>query len=244
MSMSRQIAGINSVFSAIENKVVVNCIYIDEKKINKRILELIALAEKKNIAIQRVDKQQLDLMVYQARHQGVVAEVESKQTADLSLADIADQANPVILMLDHIQDPHNLGACLRSAAAAGVDAVVLPKDRATAITPTVSKVASGGAEILPIFYETNLSRTLLKLQQQNLWAVALAGNTERTIYQLDLTGGLVIIMGAEGKGVSHGLLKQADFIGKIPMIGNIESLNVSVATGIALFEVLRQRGFA
>lgn len=242
--MSRQIAGINSVFSAIENKVVVNCIYIDEKKINKRILELIALAEKKNIAIQRVDKQQLDLMVYQARHQGVVAEVESSQTADLSLADIAAQPNPVILMLDHIQDPHNLGACLRSAAAAGVDAVILPKDRATAITPTVSKVASGGAEILPIFYETNLSRTLLKLQQQNLWAVALAGNTERTLYQLDLTGGLVIIMGAEGKGVSHGLLKQADFIGKIPMIGSIESLNVSVATGIALFEVLRQRGFA
>lgn len=238
--MIRQIAGINSVFSAIENNIHIVKIYLDEKKDKKRILELIELAESKHIPIERVDKQKLDLMVV-ARHQGVVADIKSSQT-DASLKDIAAKDNPLILLLDHIQDPHNLGACLRSAAAAGVDAVVLPKDRATAVTPTVSKVASGGAEMLPIFYETNLSRVLEKLKKRNLWSVALTGEAESTIYEIDLTGGIVLVMGAEGKGVSQGLLKQVDFQGKIPMLGNIESLNVSVATGIALFEAIRQRG--
>ncbi len=238
---ARYIVGINSINNAIEKHTPITRLFVDEKKDSKRITALLTLAKQKNIYIEKISKIKLDLMVIGSKHQGVVAEVGALSHDKLTLDDILSRENPLILILDGIQDPHNLGACLRSAAAANVDAVILPKNRSATITPTVSKVASGGAEMLPIFFETNLSRVLEKLAQKQLWSVALTGHTDSTIYDTDFKQVSVIIMGNEEKGVSQNLLQQSDFTAKIPMQGDIESLNVSVATGITLFEALRQR---
>ncbi len=238
---TRHIVGINSINNAIAKHLPILRLFVDEQKNNKRIIELLQRAENKHIPIEKVSKISLDLMVVGSKHQGIVAEIGALSHDRPTLDDILARANPLILILDGVQDPHNLGACLRSAAAANVDAVILPKNRSASITPVVSKVASGGAEMLPIFIETNLSRVLEKLARKQLWSVALTGHTDTTIYDTDFRQASVIIMGNEEKGVSQNLLKHADFIAKIPMPGKMESLNVSVATGIVLFEALRQR---
>jgi len=148
---------------------------------------------------------------------------------------------PLILVLDGVTDPHNLGACLRTADAAGATAVVVPKDKSATLTPVVRKVACGAAEVIPLVAVTNLSRTLEKLQQRGLWVVGTAGEAEQEIYQQDLTGPLVMIMGAEGKGMRRLTREHCDFLVKLPMAGSVSSLNVSVATGVCLFEAVRQR---
>lgn len=238
----RYIVGINSINSALEKHTPLKRLFVDEQKNSQRVLKLIEVAQKQHITIEKVSKISLDLMVIGSKHQGVVAELSQSLSNSKTLDDILAQENPLILILDGVQDPHNLGACLRSAAAANVDAVILPKNRCASMTPTVSKVASGGAEMLSIFTETNLSRTLEKIAKNQLWSVALSGHSENSIYQTDFRQASVIIMGNEAKGVSQNLLKQADFNAKIPMPGKMESLNVSVATGVVLFEALRQRG--
>ena len=144
-------------------------------------------------------------------------------------------------MLDGVTDPHNLGACLRSADGAGVHAVIVPKDNSVGLTPVVQKVACGAAESVPLVMVTNLTRTLEKLQQQGAWVVGAAGEAEQLIYDLDLKGALVLVMGAEGKGIRQLTRKQCDYLVKLPMAGEVSSLNVSVATGVCLFEVVRQR---
>lgn len=236
----RHIAGINSINQAFVNATPMTRIYVDESKKNTRILAILDMANARHIAVETVPKLTLDLMVVGSKHQGIVAVVEPI-SQDVTLDEIIQREKPLILLLDSLQDPHNLGACLRSAAAANVDAVIIPKNRAVSINATVSKVASGGAEMLPIFTATNLTRTLTQCQRAGLWSVALSGYAEKTIYETDLNQGLVILMGNEADGLSQNLLKHADFQTKIPMPGNIESLNVSVATGIVLFEALRQR---
>lgn len=235
------IAGINSVNQTLTNGITIVRLYVDESKHSKRLNDLLTLAKQSAIAIEKTDKLTLDLMAIGSKHQGVVAELGELSHAKTTLADIAARDNPLIVILDGIQDPHNLGACLRSAAAANADAVILPKNRSASITATVSKVASGGAEMLPIFIETNLNRTLDQLKQWGLWSVALSGHSDNTIYNVDLNHVSVLIMGNEEKGVSQHLLQHADYQAQIPMPGDIESLNVSVATGIVLFETLRQR---
>lgn len=237
----RHIAGINSVNQALEHDIAVTRLYIDESKQNKRLMALLNLAEKRRISVEQVSKLTLDLMLVGSKHQGIIAEIQTNEQDKITLDTILQRENPLILLLDSLQDPHNFGACLRSAAAAGVDAVIIPKNRAVSVNATVSKVASGGAEMLPIFSETNLSRTLEKCQQAGLWSIALTGYAEQSLYETDLNQGLVIMMGNEGKGLAQNLLNRADYRVKIPMPGAIESLNVSVATGIVLFEVLRQR---
>lgn len=241
---TRHIAGINAVNQAFDNGTPVTRLYLDTTKNSKRLTDLLTRAQKRGITVEKVDKLTLDLMVVGSKHQGIVADIGALTHDKLTLADILARDNPLILLLDSIQDPHNFGACLRSAAAAGVDAVIVPKNRSVGVNATVSKVASGGAEMLPIFTETNLTRTLEKCQQAGLWAVALTGHTEHSVYETDLKQGVVILLGNEEKGLSHNLLQHADYQVKIPMIGAIESLNVSVATGIVLFEALRQRGAA
>ncbi len=238
---TRYIAGINAVHQAFDNGMPIIRLLMDKQKTSKRIADLLALAKQHGITLEKVDKLTLDLLVVGNKHQGVVAEIAALKHEQLTLDDILARDKPLILLLDSIQDPHNFGACLRSAAAAGVDAVLVPKNRAAGVNATVSKVACGGAEMLPIFTETNLSRTLEKCQQAGLWAVALTGHTETSLYQTDLSQGLVLMLGNEEKGLSHNLLQHADYRVKIPMPGAIESLNVSVATGIVLFETLRQR---
>lgn len=243
-NQTRHIAGINAINQALDNGATIICLYADAQKNSKRLTELLARAQKHNITVEKVEKLTLDLMVVGSKHQGIIAEIGASAHDKLSLDDVLSRDKPLILLLDSIQDPHNFGACLRSAAAADVDAVIIPKNRAASVNATVSKVASGGAEMLPIFTETNLTRTLEKCQQAGLWAVALTGHTKHSVYETDLTQGAVIMLGNEEKGLSHNLLQHADYLAKIPMIGAIESLNVSVAAGIVLFEALRQRGTA
>jgi len=149
---------------------------------------------------------------------------------------------PLLLVLDGVTDPHNLGACLRTADAAGALAVLVPKDKSATLTPTVRKVACGAAEVIPLVAVTNLARTLEKLQQRGLWIVGTAGEAEQELYDQDLTGPTIIIMGAEGKGMRRLTREHCDYLVRLPMAGSVSSLNVSVATGVCLFEAMRQRG--
>lgn len=151
---------------------------------------------------------------------------------------------PLLLILDGVQDPHNLGACLRTAEAAGVHVVVVPKDRSVGLTDTVRSVACGAAERLPLVIVTNLARTLRELSQSGIWIVGTSDRAEKPIYELDLTLPLAMVMGSEGKGLRRLTAEHCDFLGRIPMRGSAESLNVSVATGVCLFEAVRQRALS
>jgi 23S rRNA (guanosine2251-2'-O)-methyltransferase len=152
--------------------------------------------------------------------------------------------NPFFLVLDHIQDPHNFGACLRTADTAGVQGVILTRDQSVGITPVVAKVASGAAETMPVYRVTNLARALTWLKESGIWVVGAAGEAGRTVFETDLTVPLALVMGAEGKGMRRLTRESCDVLVSIPMLGQVESLNVSVATGVLLFEAVRQRGSA
>jgi 23S rRNA (guanosine2251-2'-O)-methyltransferase len=178
-----------------------------------------------------------------ANHQGIMARVKSaKQLNENDLdAIVASQEQPLLLILDGVTDPHNLGACLRNADAAGVAAVIVPKDKSAPMTATVSKVACGAAETVPLVRVTNLARTMRALQEQGVWIAGTAGEATHDIYQAKLTGPLAIVMGAEGDGMRRLTRETCDDLIKIPMAGSVSSLNVSVASGICLFEAVRQR---
>ena len=148
---------------------------------------------------------------------------------------------PLLLVLDGVTDPHNLGACLRTADAAGVHAVIIPKDKSATLNSTVRKVACGAAEVVPLVAVTNLARALEKLRQKGLWVVGTAGDAEQTLYQQDMTGPLILVMGAEGTGMRRLTREHCDYLVHLPMQGSVSSLNVSVATGVCLFEAQRQR---
>lgn len=175
-------------------------------------------------------------------HQGVVAKVEPLLQAN-SLDDLLDKLSdtPLLLVLDGVTDPHNLGACLRVADGAGAQAVIAPKDHAAGINATVAKVASGAAETVPYFMVTNLARTLGELKERNIWCIGTSDDAPKTIYQVDLTGPVALVLGAEGHGMRQLTRKTCDELVRIPMRGAVESLNVSVASGVCLFEALRQR---
>jgi 23S rRNA (guanosine2251-2'-O)-methyltransferase len=183
-------------------------------------------------------------MVPDGRHQGVVANAAApKVYSESELEDLLESLpdSPFLLILDGVTDPHNLGACLRSADAAGVHAIIAPKDRAASLTPVAIKVSSGAAQTVPFVQVTNLARCLRDLKERGIWLVGLDGHAEETLFDRDLKGPLAIVMGAEGQGLRRLSKEHCDFLVKIPMVGSVESLNVSVATGICLFEALRQR---
>jgi 23S rRNA (guanosine2251-2'-O)-methyltransferase len=187
----------------------------------------------------------LDRDAGHANHQGVLAQCRAaaERTEGELPGLLASLSGPALLLvLDGIQDPHNLGACLRSADAAGAQAVILPKDNAAPITPVVRKVASGAAEVLPVFQVTNLARTLDELKDAGVWLIGAAGEAEQTLYDVDLRGPVALVLGAEGTGLRRLTREKCDHLARIPMAGTVESLNVSVATGIFLFEAVRQRG--
>ncbi|WP_137893888.1 23S rRNA (guanosine(2251)-2'-O)-methyltransferase RlmB [Ramlibacter sp. 2FC] len=175
-------------------------------------------------------------------HQGVAARVEPLAQAS-SLDDLLDQLGepPLLLVLDGITDPHNLGACLRVADGAGAHAVIAPKDHAAGINATVAKVASGAAETMPYFMVTNLARTLGELKERNIWCIGTSDDAPKTLYQIDLQGPVALVLGAEGTGMRQLTRKTCDELISIPMRGAVESLNVSVASGVCLYEALRQR---
>jgi 23S rRNA (guanosine2251-2'-O)-methyltransferase len=211
---------------------------------NKRLQTLLEQAQQNQIAIEVVDKQQLNAWAQGARHQGVLIEVlpQPLQDEEALLSQLAQSEKPpFLLLLDEVQDPHNLGACLRSANGAGVDAVIITTDRSTGLTPVVRKVAAGAAETTPVITVTNLASTLRRLKKAGIWIFGLAGEAAEPIYQTDLTGPIGLVLGAEGKGLRRLTRSLCDRLIAIPMAGSVSSLNVSVATGVALFEIVRQR---
>lgn len=242
---SQWIAGINAVASAIEHDAAnVREILIEAGAKNPRIAEIETQARRLGIEPRRVASQALDGVAGGLRHQGVIARYAAAKTYDEhDLKEIVEAADgrALILVLDEVQDPHNLGACLRSAAAAGAHAVVIPRDKAASITATVRKTSAGAADRLPLVRVTNLARCLKSLQQQGVWIYGLAGETETSLYSIDLRGNVALVLGAEGDGLRRLTREHCDQLVRIPMPGAMESLNVSVAAGISLFEAVRQR---
>lgn len=218
-------------------------IYALKGREDKRLTPVLELARQFGISVQFMNRNTLDEKAKGEQHQGLIARIkEGKRYNEKDLADILSaHAEPFLLILDGVTDPHNLGACLRSADAAGVHAIVVPKDKSAKLSGIARKVACGAAETVPLVQVTNLARTMRELQESGVWIVGTAGETETTLFQAKLTGPLAIVMGAEGTGMRRLTREHCDQLVKIPMVGTVSSLNVSVATGICLFEVLRQR---
>jgi 23S rRNA (guanosine2251-2'-O)-methyltransferase len=209
-----------------------------------RMSEVMKLARAANVAVESRDAKELERLAGMERHQGVCLKVKpAGMLGEGALDDLLDKLTepPFLLVLDGVQDPHNLGACLRTADAAGVTAVIVPRDRAAGLSPIVRKVASGAAETVPLFQVVNLARTLKQLKERNIWVVGTDEEGDKTIYELDLKGPLAVVLGAEGPGLRRLTKENCDVLTKIPMLGAVESLNVSVATGVVLYEALRQR---
>ncbi len=210
-----------------------------------RLQELRALAGQAGITVVEADDSQLDRLADGERHQGVLVELAPRagdpETQLEEALEAIGTAPPLLLVLDGVTDPHNLGACLRSADAAGVAAVIVPRDRAAGLTPVVRKVAAGAAESVPLVQVVNLARTLRELKERGIWLVGTADEATRTLYDLDLSGPTALVLGAEGEGLRRLTREACDELVSIPMAGTVESLNVSVATGVALFEAVRQR---
>lgn len=217
-------------------------IYLAAGRQDGRVRDLLRAAEGAGIRVMPVDMARLDGMAGGASHQGVIALVAAAQrhvTLDDVLDTLTDSA--LLLVLDGVTDPHNLGACLRVADAAGAHAVIAPKDRACGLNATAIKVASGAADTVPYVTVTNLARSLREMQERNIWVVGAAGETQRDLYAVDQKGALAWVLGAEGAGLRRLTRDTCDELARIPMYGSVESLNVSVAAGICLFEARRQR---
>ncbi|HAS8249671.1 TPA: 23S rRNA (guanosine(2251)-2'-O)-methyltransferase RlmB [Vibrio vulnificus] len=217
--------------------------YVLKGRQDDRLMPILNELQIVGVSLQQMTRKTLDDKANGANHQGIMARVKpAKQLNENDLDDIlAKHDSPLLLILDGVTDPHNLGACLRNADAAGVAAVIVPKDKSAPMTATVSKVACGAAETVPLVRVTNLARTMRHLQEQGIWIVGTAGEATHDIYQAKLTGSLAIVMGAEGDGMRRLTRETCDDLIKIPMAGAVSSLNVSVASGICLFEAVRQR---
>jgi 23S rRNA (guanosine2251-2'-O)-methyltransferase len=240
------ICGIHAVESALRNDTEnLGQIWLDKRSRNDRLKKLEKMAEELGLRIAMLDPEKLDKVAGNNRHQGIVAEYyKLKSYTENDLYDLLDglEEAPFLLVLDGVTDPHNLGACLRTAEGAGVHAVIAPKDNAASINPTVRKVASGAAEIVPFIAVTNLARTLDTLKERGIWLTGTSDKAKQTLYQADLKGPMALVMGAEGAGVRRLTEERCDFLVSIPMHGQVSSLNVSVATGVCLYEARRQRG--
>ena len=219
-------------------------LWLQQGRDDSRVAELRRLAAMHGIAVGARPAAELDRMAEGGIHQGVVAQVvPAAPLAEEDLEDVVASAGRdlLLLVLDGVQDPHNLGACLRTADAAGAQAVIAPRDRAAGLTAVARKVAAGAAESLPFVQVTNLARTLARLKELGVWLVGTDGEAEQELYQVDLTGPLAVVMGAEGAGMRRLTREACDFTVRLPMAGVVESLNVSVAAGIVLYEARRQR---
>ncbi|MBS0309604.1 MAG: 23S rRNA (guanosine(2251)-2'-O)-methyltransferase RlmB [Proteobacteria bacterium] len=240
---SKMIFGFHAVTARLRHEASsVEEIYIDAARHDRRMQDLLAAAKAANVRIIHADEQRLHNMVGTHRHQGVVA-----KAGELSLARNLDElldaieGPPLLLLLDGITDPHNLGACLRVADGAGAHAVIAPKDRAVGLNATAAKVASGAAETVPYITVTNLARTMRDLKERDIWLFGTADDADKTLYQTDFKGSAAIVMGSEGEGMRRLTRENCDALISIPMFGAVESLNVSVASGVCLFEARRQR---
>ena len=245
MSDKEYVYGLHAVQAMLERAPKrVRQLKVQRGRLDARMQALLELAESEALDIERVMPDELDRLADGGVHQGVVAAVTASQLwSEEMLGHLLDKKEgvPLLLVLDGVTDPHNLGACLRSADAAGAQAVIIPRDRSASLSPTVRKVACGAAETVPLVAVTNLSRTLKQLQQRGLWVVGTAGEAEQLLYDIDLKVPSVIVMGAEGTGMRRLTREHCDYLAKLPMAGTVSSLNVSVTAGICLFEAVRQR---
>ena len=217
-------------------------VFIDASRRDARMRQFLERAKEANITLDEADGLRLSRLAGNHGHQGVVARVVEVQNQH-SLDDLLDSLTvpPLLLVLDGVTDPHNLGACLRVADGAGAHAVIAPKDHAAGINATVAKVASGAADSVPYFMVTNLARTLNELKERNIWVIGTAGEATKSIYQMDMRTPTALVLGAEGPGMRQLTRKTCDELVHIPMQGAVESLNVSVASGVCLYEAVRQR---
>ena len=218
-------------------------VYFESTRRDARMRQFIERAKEAGVRLIEADGLRLSKLAGSHGHQGVAALVQPMEQAH-SLDDLLDSLSepPLLLVLDGVTDPHNLGACLRVADGAGAHAVIAPKDHAAGLNATVSKVASGAAETVPYFMVTNLARTLNELKERNIWIIGTAGESDKSIYQVDLKGPTALVLGAEGPGMRQLTRKTCDELVHIPMHGAVDSLNVSVASGVCLYEAVRQRG--
>jgi 23S rRNA (guanosine2251-2'-O)-methyltransferase len=246
MSASKVLFGFHAVGVRLRTapKTIVE-IYVDATRRDARMRQFMQKAQEAGVRTVEADGLRLARLAGSVGHQGVVARVEPLPVSH-SLDDLLDglQVPPLLLVLDGVTDPHNLGACLRVADGAGAHAVIAPKDHAVGINATVAKVASGAAETVPYFMVTNLARTLGELKERSIWCLGLSDEATQTLYQADLKGPTALVLGAEGTGLRQLTRKTCDALVSIPMLGAVESLNVSVASGICLYEAVRQRGAA
>ncbi|MDT0595344.1 23S rRNA (guanosine(2251)-2'-O)-methyltransferase RlmB [Glaciecola petra] len=244
MAQTDWVFGLHSIAAILANEPErILEIMVAKERNDDRMNKVVNLARKQRISVQFVQRKTLDERSKGEQHQGIMARAKAARVmteADLDTI-IENQNVPFLLVLDGVTDPHNLGACLRNADAAGVHAVIVPKDKSAAITPVVRKVAVGAAETVPLIQVTNLARTLKQIQQQGVWVIGTAGEAEQLIYDCKIQGPTALVMGAEGKGMRRLTRETCDELVKLPMAGSVSSLNVSVATGICLFEVVRQR---
>lgn len=237
--------GLHAVKALLNNKRrSTKQLFINRDRHDTRLQSLVDLAEERDIPVENMALEKMNQRFPSLIHQGVVASATALpnfQENDLKML-LAESGVPaLILILDGVTDPHNLGACLRTADAVGADFVIIPKDKSAGITPVVSKVACGAAESIPVVRVTNLVRALNTLKQEGVWIYGAAGEAEQTIYQLNFQSDTAIVLGAEGEGMRRLTREHCDGLFSIPMFGSVESLNVSVATGVSLYEVIRQR---
>jgi 23S rRNA (guanosine2251-2'-O)-methyltransferase len=240
-----QLFGIHAVQAALDySPQNIRRAWVDSQRLDARLKQVIDDLLALGITPEKTERKKLERMAEGKNHQGIVVAVElPAMLSEDRLKQEVEALNETAfyLVLDQVQDPHNLGACLRTADAVGAHGIIVTKDNAAGITPTVCKVASGAAETVPVYQVTNLARVLRWLKEQNIWIMGAAGEAEQTIYDMQLDMPLALVMGAEGTGMRHLTRQHCDFLVKIPMAGQVESLNVSVAAGVMLYEVFRQK---
>ncbi len=240
---NKMIFGFHAVTARLRHEAAsVEEIYVDSNRVDRRMQELLHATKAANVRVILVDDQRLNNMVGTRRHQGVVA-VAGELSLARNLDELLDAIDgpPLLLVLDGITDPHNLGACLRVADGVGAHAVIVPKDRAVGLNATAAKVASGAAETVPYITVTNLARTLRELKERDVLLVGTTDDAEKNLYQADFSGSVALVMGSEGEGMRRLTRETCDVLVSVPMFGTVESLNVSVAAGVCLYEARRQR---
>lgn len=244
MSLTK-IFGIHTVQAALDYAPTkIKQAWVDQKRQDERLISLQKSLQKHHINAEKTHRKKLDNLSKGGNHQGIIVAIEMPamhSESDLKAVVKSSQQVPFWLILDHVQDPQNLGACLRVADATSVQGIIVTKDQAVGMTPTVCKVASGAAETIPVYQVTNLSRTISWLKEQRIWIVGADTQATQTIYAADVNRSLALVMGGEAKGMRRLIREQCDFLVKIPMQGSVESLNVSVAAGVLIYEIFRQR---
>ncbi len=236
------IYGIHAVEAVLRNQSEnVLQVFVQQGRNDNRIKKILDIAKNSGVSLQAISNDKLKEKCPKVRHQGVLAEIRSNAKQAVTLESILEKDQVLLLILDEVQDPHNIGACLRTADAAGVDAVIVSKNRSPALTPVMRNVASGAAETVPYIMVSNLARCLEKIKQSNVWVLGTSGDCKQTIYDTSSNQRMALVMGSEGKGMRRLTREACDELVSIPMQGSVESLNISVATAVCLFEIRRQQ---